>query len=53
MISGAVINYTLTLVIFGVSAEFALGATSIFFTASYARSYIIRRLFRKTEKGEK
>jgi hypothetical protein len=52
MISGALINYGLTLLIFGVSAKFAAGTTAIFFICSYVRSYVIRRIFRKTE-GEK
>jgi hypothetical protein len=50
MICGAVINYLLTMLIFGVSAQFAIGTTVIFFIASYIRSYTIRRLFRKGEK---
>ena len=52
MISGAVINYLLTLLLFGVSAEFALGTTAVFFIASYARSIIVRRLFRRGEGVE-
>lgn len=51
MISGAVINYFLTLLLFGVSVEFALGTTVLFFIASYVRSIIVRRLFRKGEDG--
>ena len=50
MIAGAVINYLLTILLFGVSAEFALGTTVLFFIASYTRSIIIRRLFRKGEE---
>jgi hypothetical protein len=47
MVSGAVINYLLTMLIFGVSHTFALGTTALFFCVSYLRSYIIRRIFRK------
>jgi len=50
MISGAVINWFLTLLIFGVSAKFAAGTTAVFFICSYIRSLVIRRLFRKGEE---
>lgn len=50
MISGAVINYLLTLYLFGVSAEYAIGTSVVFFTCSYLRSIIIRRIFRKGEE---
>jgi len=53
MILGAVINYLLTLLIFGVSMQFALGTTMLFFSVSYVRSYIIRRIFRKSEVSKK
>jgi hypothetical protein len=49
MVAGALINYALTMLIFGVSAQFALGTTVVFFIASYIRSYTIRRMFRKGE----
>ena len=47
MVLGVIINYLLTLIIFGVTKEFALFATSIFFTCSFIRSYLIRRYFRR------
>ena len=50
MISGGVINYLLTLAIFGVSTRFALWTTLLFFAVSYCRSLVIRRLFRKGEE---
>ena len=50
MVSGAVINWLLTLAIFGVSVEFAIGTTAIFFVCSYVRSYVIRRIFRSYEQ---
>lgn len=53
MILGAVINYLLTLLIFGVSMQFALGTTIIFAVASYVRSLLIRRCFRKNESKGK
>jgi len=53
MILGALINYLLTMLIFGVSAKFALGTTAIFFAASYARSFLVRRAFRKNEDSHK
>ena len=53
MILGALINYLLTMLLFGVSAEFALGTTGIFFMASYARSFAVRRAFRKSEDSKK
>lgn len=52
MLAGAVINYLLTMIIFGVSAKFAIGTTALFFSVSYVRSYIIRRMFRKGEGNE-
>jgi len=53
MLAGAVINYLLTMIIFGVSAKFAIGTTALFFSVSYVRSYIIRRMFRKGEVSKK
>ena len=49
MVLGAVINWLLTLVIFGVTPEFAIGATAIFFCVSWVRCYLIRRWFRRGE----
>ena len=46
MLSGAVINYILTLILFGVSPTAGLGYTAIFFCVSYLRSYLVRRFFR-------
>ena len=40
MISGAVINYLLTLAIFGVSGNFAIGATAVFFICSYCGAWL-------------
>jgi hypothetical protein len=50
MVAGAIINWLLTMAIFGVSVEFAIGTTAIFFCVSYARSYVIRRIFRRIEE---
>jgi len=50
MVVGLLINYFLTLYMFGVSITYAAGACSIFFITSYLRSYVIRRLFRRLEQ---
>jgi membrane protein implicated in regulation of membrane protease activity len=49
MISGMIINFGLTMLIFGVTIGHATGATAIFFVVSFARSYLIRRWFRRNE----
>jgi hypothetical protein len=49
MVLGLIINYLLTLIIFGVTKEFALFATSVFFTCSFIRSYLVRRYFRRVD----
>lgn len=51
MLSGMLINYVLTLMLFGVSTGKALGTTCIFFICSYIRSYCVRRYFRKLEEN--
>jgi O-antigen/teichoic acid export membrane protein len=53
MVSGSIINWLLTMAIFGVSVEFAIGTTAIFFCVSYARSYVIRRIFRRIEEKKR
>ena len=52
VIVGGLINYGLTMLIFGVSHTFAAGTTILFFCVSYARSYVIRRIFRKIGERE-
>lgn len=49
MISGMIVNFSLTMLIFGVTIGHATGATAIFFVVSFARSYLIRRWFRRNE----
>ncbi len=50
MIAGILINYLLTVVMFGVSLEFAAATSFVFFVASWTRSYIVRRIFRKCDE---
>jgi len=49
MVVGLILNYLLTVIMFGVSLKFALGTSVIFFCCSWIRSYIIRRVFRKND----
>ena len=49
MISGMIINFFLTMFIFGVSFSYASWTTLIFFVVSFMRSYLIRRWFRGKE----
>ncbi len=49
MVLGLVINYLLTLWMFGVTKEFALGTTAVFFTCSFLRSYAVRKFYRRKE----
>jgi len=49
MISGMIINYGLTIIIFGVSFTYASWTTLVFFVVSFTRSYLIRRWFRRKE----
>lgn len=46
MVLGAVINCTLTYLIFGVTVAYALSVTALMFTIGWLRSFGIRRLFR-------
>lgn len=50
MIAGGLINYVLTMLIFGVSGKFALATTVVFFVISYMRKLVIRRMFRRNEE---
>lgn len=50
MILGAVINCTLTYLIFKITPALALGVTVTFFCISWTRSYLIRKLFRWMER---
>jgi len=47
VILGGIINYLLTLLLFGVTAKFAVWTTLIFIIASYGRALLIRRYFRR------
>jgi hypothetical protein len=49
VILGGVINYLLTLALFGVTMKFAVWTTVIFIAVSYSRSLLIRRYFRRGE----
>ena len=51
MVSGGIINYFLTILLFPTSKTYAIGTTIIFFCVSYARSYFVRRAFRKHEES--
>ena len=51
MISGMIINYFLTILIFGVSFGYATWSTAVFFVVSFLRSYLIRRWFKGKEKS--
>ena len=50
MFGGMVINAGLTLLIFDTSITHAMGATAVFFTASYLRTYLLRKAFRRLER---
>jgi len=52
MVAGAIITCVLTYYLFGVSPEFALLSTVIFFVASWIRSYAFRKLFRNLENKQ-
>jgi hypothetical protein len=52
MVGGAVINCVITYYLFGVSPEFALLSTGIFFVTSWLRSYGFRKLFRYLENKQ-
>ena len=49
MILGMIINFALTIIIFGVSIGYASWTTLIFFSVSFTRSYLVRRWFRNKE----
>ena len=49
MVSGMIINCTLTYFVFGVTPLFALGISCMFFCVSWCRSYAVRKLFRYME----
>jgi len=49
MVSGLIINYSLTILMFDETPEYILGATTVFFVCSFIRSYVIRKIFRKGE----
>lgn len=53
MFGGMLINAGLTMVIFNTSITQAMGATAVFFTASYLRTYLLRRYFRQREESRK
>jgi hypothetical protein len=44
---GFAVSWALTMLIFGTTAPFALGVSSVFFVASVARSWALRALFRR------
>ncbi len=50
VILGGVINYLLTLALFGVTMKFAVWSTAVFVAVSYCRTIIIRRYFRRLER---
>lgn len=50
MFGGMVINAGLTMVIFDTSITQAIGATAVFFTVSYLRTYLLRIYFRRREE---
>lgn len=51
MFGGMVINCGITLLIFDTSLTHAMGATVVFFTVSYLRTYLLRKAFRRHEEG--
>ena len=53
MVLGLVINNLLTILMFGVSFNFAIGTSCIFFIVSFIRSYAVRSYYRKKEEKEK
>jgi hypothetical protein len=50
VILGAVINYALVLVFFGVTAQKAVWTTAVFIAVSYGRTLTIRKWYRRREK---
>ena len=50
MLIGAVINWLAVWIMFDVSAYFVTFSTMVFFVLSFARSFLIRRIFRGSEK---
>lgn len=49
MISGLVINFGLTLLMFDKTPTYVAGATAVFFVCSFTRSYLVRKIYRKLE----
>lgn len=49
VILGAIINYILVLILFGVGNVYAVSTTALFIGISFLRSYILRRLFRRVD----
>lgn len=50
VILGAVINYGLTLLFFGVTAQAAAATTAVFIAVSYGRTLTIRKWYRSRER---
>ena len=50
MLIGAIVNWLAVWIMFDVSAYFVTASTIVFFVLSFARSILIRRLFRGAEK---
>ena len=50
VIIGAVINYGLVLLLFGVTAQKAGWTTAVFIAVSYGRTLMIRKWYRRREK---
>lgn len=53
MVLGLIINYILTLLLFGVTKEFAVGTSLVFFSSSWIRSRLVRKWFRDNENKNK
>ena len=51
VIIGAVINYGLVLLLFGVTAQKAGWTTAVFIAVSYGRTLMIRKWYRRRENG--
>lgn len=48
---GVAVSWSLTWLVLGYSPEEAMGVTAMFFVASTLRAYVLRRIFRASEKG--
>ena len=51
IIIGSAINIVLTMFMFGVPSDIAVGTNLVFMIHSFTRTYLLRREFRKLENG--